>query len=319
MKTPPVEPLSKHVSAAMGVPEALVRAWGQQFGPGVAVQLCQHSLQHAPIVVAVEPGFDMEVMGVHCSAHAQPGFVVWEGDTAKLGEFLSWHPTRRVQDVAASQAVASTADLPLKRIIDACAGRGTKTVQLRAMHPNAEIVALEPDRDRLNDLRARFEGDEQVMVLASKQVDPTSDKQGGADLLLLDVPCSNTAVLARRPEARYRYTPAKMKTLGQLQRQIFANHLNLLRPGGYILYTTCSLLDAENREVARWIAQQHDCRVLDEQTTLPDGSDASYHDGAYHALLQWGGTPAANDSCSFAPPQVGIMHRSRETKVSHDR
>jgi len=288
---PGVQPLRQHLSVATGVPLNLVEAWGREFGPGQAVELCLHSLQSPPIVVATEAGFDA---GGHadCEPHEQAGYVVWTGATDGLGAFIEGHPARRVQDPAASQAVRAAQGLNLTRIIDACAGRGTKTIQLRATHPDAHVLALEPDRDRLASLHKRFDDDERVTILEPREADPT--RHGGADLLVLDVPCSNTAVLARRPEARYRYSLRNTRSVVQLQKQVLANNLNLLKSFGskggvsHVLYTTCSLMPEENATIARWIADQHGGRIDAQQLTMPSGSGPSYHDGAYHALIRFG-------------------------------
>jgi len=290
---PGVQPLREHVSVATGVPLNLVEAWGREFGPGQTVELSRHSLRQPPIVVAVEHDFDAAGRD-DCVPHEEPGFVVWSGSTDGLGPFLDGHPARRVQDVAAAKAVDATRGLICDRIIDACAGRGTKTVQLRAEHPDARIIAAEPDPDRTADLTRRMAEDDKVTIVEPRQLDVF--EHGGADLLVLDVPCSNTAVLARRPEARYRYSLRNTRSVVQLQKQILANTLNLLKPyspggegsEGYILYTTCSLMPEENRQVAQWIAQQHNATIEAEELTLPGGEGTSYHDGAYHALIRCG-------------------------------
>jgi 16S rRNA (cytosine967-C5)-methyltransferase len=111
---------------------------------------------------------------------------------------------------------------------------------------------------------------------------------GKADLLVLDVPCSNTGVLPRRVEAAHRMGPASMESLVKLQRSIAESHLPLLKPGGAVLYATCSLEPEENERQAEWLTarlgrvQPTIERLMPEG--LPGGAATSYRDGAFVAL-----------------------------------
>ena len=106
------------------------------------------------------------------------------------------------------------------------------------------------------------------------------------DRLVLDVPCSNTAVLARRPEARYRFSAATIESLAELQRAIIEQTIHLLHPGGHLLYSTCSLEPAENHEQVEWIRRRFAAQLVHQSLTTPSGTGTSYHDGSYHALLR---------------------------------
>jgi 16S rRNA (cytosine967-C5)-methyltransferase len=200
--------------------------------------------------------------------------------------FLRAQPARRVQDPAASLAVESTRGLSPQSIIDYCAGRGTKTRQLAALHPGAQVIASDPDPDRLADLRATALGLPNVRALEPKEMGALPPRRG--DLLLLDVPCSNTGVLARRPEARYRFSNSSLRSVVALQRRIIDSALPLLRPGGHILYSTCSLEEEENRQQVRWLCTRHKAVIVQETCSLPSpgSDDVSYHDGGYFALLR---------------------------------
>jgi len=140
-------------------------------------------------------------------------------------------------------------------------------------------------------LDARFGGHERVVVTATHAA-ALAEAAGRADLLILDVPCSNTGVLARRPEARYRYGRKSLKSLIGLQRRIGREAMPLLRPGGYLIYTTCSLDPEENATQAKWLSETLGLRLVSEKTTLPGGCGPSYHDGGYHACLRYEAEPA---------------------------
>ena len=108
---------------------------------------------------------------------------------------------------------------------------------------------------------------------------------GQADLLVLDVPCSNTGVLARRPEARYRYSRKTLGQLADLQRSIINRALPLVSRSGSVLYATCSIEEVENQPQAERIADKLGGSVVRAERTLPGGEGETYHDGGYWALI----------------------------------
>ena len=140
---------------------------------------------------------------------------------------------------------------------------------------------------RLATLTASFSEDERVTVVPFDRLD---EFRGEADLLVLDVPCTNTGVLARRVEAKYRYTEDRLQSLVDVQRQIVADTLPLLSDNGVILYTTCSIDPAETTAQAEWITRWHPMKIIDFEARLPEGAPGGpadrYHDGGSYALLR---------------------------------
>ena len=197
--------------------------------------------------------------------------------------FLAGHPARRVQDPASAEPVQATAGLDVRRIVDYCAGKGTKTLQIAAMHQHAQVLATDIDPGRREKLVHVSAGIDNVTVPTPEQVRAMT---GNADLLVLDVPCTNTATLARRPEARYRFSQKQLSRLVQCQRQIMEQALPLVRPGGWVLYCTCSLEPSENQQQAAWLVQRASAKLENERLTLPKGHDTAYHDGSYVALIR---------------------------------
>lgn len=258
---PKPDNLLAHLVVATSHPMPLLQRWFKLFGRERATELALHSLVNPPTFV-VE----------HETATR------WGGSHEQLLDHLAADPTRRVQDPASLASVAALADLDLhpQTVLDLCAGRGTKTRQLQQVFPEAAITAHDPDDDRRADL-------EQIPGIA------VADPAGGErfDLIVLDVPCSNTGVLARRPGARYRATDANLASLVQLQRDIITRALALLAPGGAVLYCTCSIDPAENEQQAQWLVEQSGGRLAlkKENTLLPESGVGGYHDGSYHAVV----------------------------------
>jgi 16S rRNA (cytosine967-C5)-methyltransferase len=289
---PPLKPWETYWSTITSHPRALVRNWQKQYGAEVTEGLCLHGIETPPIIVAVEHGFSWIHKGAESpyEPHTLPGFVVWQGTHDAMVDFLAGHPARRVQDPASALPVQAGSMLSPQLVLDYCAGRGTKTRQLAAQYPNARIIATDADPLHYAELGRAFHDHPTVTVCEPSQLGRLL-AGNGCDLLVLDVPCSNTGVLARRPEARYRFNTKTLASLADLQRRIVQQSVPLLRPGGHVLYSTCSLQEQENRAQVRWLCGKHGLAVRQEALTLPAGRGGSYHDGGYYALMKSPGTP----------------------------
>lgn len=279
---PDTRHLAEHLGLATSHPSILIHNWLDRFGPQQATAIALHGIRRPATIVAVESDCPT---GPTWTAHGQSGFVIWSGTHGQLVEFLHGHPARRVQDPASALAVAAVADLPIERIVDYGAGLGTKTRQLAATFPTARIVATDINTTYLKVLGQQFRDNPAVTVTDLDQVATTYGHRG-ADLVLLDVPCSNTAVLGRRPEARYRFGKIALARLTKLQRTMAELAMRLLRPTGWLLYSTCSLEPQENQHQIKWIVEQFGATVLQQHQQLPGGEDGNSHDGSFFALIQ---------------------------------
>jgi 16S rRNA (cytosine967-C5)-methyltransferase len=277
----PVERLSEQTSHG----RELLLHWTNAHGFKAARDLAAHGLLSAPTILAGrETAFPDDPA---IEPHEAPGFRVFSGDPGSLAGFLEKHPGLRVQDPGSAAPVEATSALRPRRILDLCAGRGTKTRQLAAMHPTAEIVAVEPHQDRRRDLERLAAERSRITVIGH---DGLPALASSVDLVVLDVPCSNTAVLPRRPEARYRFTKRRLESLVETQREIALAAEPLLSPSAAVLYATCSLEPAENERQAAWIAQRFGMSIRTGAVRLPRGLPGEpatrYSDGGFHALLE---------------------------------
>lgn len=267
-----------------GHADALIAHWAAVFGFERARMLARHGLVLPPIVVTgLAPERERDET---LQPHEADGFFIYTGAMAHLAEMLAHSPTARVQDVGTARAVELARDCSPRVVADVCAGRGTKTKQLAAMFPNAEILAGDIDSARRTALRESTAALPNVRI-----IDPATwpEHAGRVDLLVFDVPCSNTGVIPRRPEARSRF---RLKNLGELvtrQQQIIANNLFLLRRGGRVLYITCSLEPQENDAQAEGFTRRHPFRAERLEHTRPRGlpgePPAGYRDGGFAALF----------------------------------
>lgn len=278
----PFDP-AERVAAATSHRTALVRRWAERFEPRKARLWAHHGLVAAPTLINARHAKDLDEPLL--IRHEDPFHRVFTGTRAQLSELLSRRQDLFVQDAAAARAVDSVMKLSPRLIVDACAGQGTKTRQLALTFPNARILATDVDEQRLITLRASV--GKNVQVVRPEALDGLC--AGKADLVLLDVPCSNSGVMARRLEARYRFDRAQLERLTAIQRDILALGERWCAPDGRILYSTCSLEPEENTDqVATMCA--NGWRIETECFCAPTGQPGEpptrYRDGAFSAVLR---------------------------------
>lgn len=282
------EPAPQRWAAATGHPAWLIERWRSRMSDGEARELAAHSLVSPPIILnttwyAGDPILDSV-------PHACDGFRIFTGERGRLGPLLRSSHDLWVQDPGSAAAIFEAARV-IERpalIADVCAGRGTKTRQLVHAFPGAAIVAGDPDARRLAVLADVFRDEPRVEVVPPPRL--AERCAGRANLVLLDVPCSNTGVLPRRVEAKYRASERSFAQLVALQRRILADALPLAAPGAWIVYATCSLEPEENEAQARHAADQFGLTLVSSSSGLPRGQPgddpAGYGDGSFVALLR---------------------------------
>ncbi len=192
-----------------------------------------------------------------------------------------------VQDVTAAAAVEAVGARPGERILDLCAAPGGKTVGLAiAMEDRGQVVATDSDVQRLRRVT------QNVLRLGLESVEivpPGSPLLGRFDAALADVPCSNSGVAARRPEARLRFSARELRFLVPLQAKCLELAAHLVRPGGRVVYSTCSIEPEENEEQVReFLAANPGWELELEKLTLPDWGPRliEWRDGGYFARLR---------------------------------
>jgi 16S rRNA (cytosine967-C5)-methyltransferase len=181
-----------------------------------------------------------------------------------------------VQDQAAQIISLLLMPRPGETILDACAAPGGKTTHLaELMQDRGTVVALELDASRMAKIRenSRRLG---ITIIAPLQGDASRYHDGVFDRVLVDAPCSGLGVLRRHPDGRWNKTEQTIGDHTVLQRRILQNCASLVKPGGTLVYSTCTTEPEENDEVIAWFLSGpgSSWRIDDPRTCLPDTAAA---------------------------------------------
>jgi 16S rRNA (cytosine967-C5)-methyltransferase len=252
-------------------PTWMVERWAGFYGLDAARAICRHG-QTQPVLSVRLASPDVEAELIEAGIVLEAGELltavrtIISGDIAATLAFLEGRV--RMQDEG-SQLVAELAgcdcdhsNQKAKSILDACAAPGGKTLILAERNPQARIVACESSAQRLDQLRQRLAG--HADRVECRLADATALTEDSVfDLALADVPCSGTGTLGRNPEIRHRLRLEDLPRQAERQRAILHAALRSVRPGGRVLYSTCSLEPEENQQViAAVLAEAPDARAI---------------------------------------------------------
>jgi len=287
-----------YVAQALSLPEELAARWVDRLGLDGAVDVGLCSNVRAPLILRVnrlrasvaEVLSALAQAGVAARAHENGLSVVVDGpanvrELAVLREGLV-----QPQDAAATAVVETAAPEPGMNVLDLCAGPGTKTTHLgEKMENRGAIVAVDVAEEKLLRIRdncARM-GVEIVTALLADQIGTLAAQS--FDLVLVDAPCSNTGVLSRRPEARWRFSTEHLTGLVGDQQALTSAGAKFVKPGGRLVYSTCSIEPEECGQVAEHLARSIPrLELAAEELVLPAGAEdpLAWHDGGYVAVFQ---------------------------------
>lgn len=183
-----------------------------------------------------------------------------------------------VQDTGSQLACEAVGARSGESVIDLCAGGGGKTLALAAaMDDSGRLLATDTDRTRLSRLspRAQRAGADMIetrLLDPNREAEQLADWHGQADAVLVDAPCSGTGTWRRNPEARWRLTPAQLDRYVAVQARLLDLAAGLVRPGGRLVFVTCSLLDDEGASQAQAFLNRSGGGWTAELPQLPAGT-----------------------------------------------
>lgn len=278
----PEKEWEKSVSVRYGLPEWLASLWAGQYGQDIAEKLGEGICQKRPVIIRLKQSLAKEQkekalgaigeMGVVVKAHplyadafelsgcdgvaALPGFA--------QGLFY-------VQDVSSMLAVEAAAIMPGMKVMDLCSAPGGKailaceklglegSIKAKNDRPKGVLKAgdiSEAKAERIRENAARMGCMEMEISVWDARVH-MEEMEGWADVVLADVPCSGFGVMGRKKDIRYRVEPQDLQSLANLQKEILDASWQYVKPGGILLYSTCTVNKMENEEMVRYLTSQY--------------------------------------------------------------
>ncbi len=252
--------LAPHLARAFGpdaVPEAMAMA------TRAPIDLRVHTLKSDP----EKAGRALEGVKAKQMPELKNGFRIPAADSIERGEAVEAIPAYskgwvEVQDMGSQIAAAASCAAPGEQILDYCAGGGGKTIAMAAMMQNkGQIFSHDIDGRRLSALIPRIEraGIRNVQLRHPKENASLDDLEARMDLVMIDAPCTGVGTWRRKPDAKWRVQPNALQKRIEDQAMILRQACNYVKPGGRLVYVTCSFLMEENEDqFASFLADRND-------------------------------------------------------------
>ncbi|MFT4647116.1 MAG: 16S rRNA (cytosine967-C5)-methyltransferase, partial [Glaciecola sp.] len=280
---------------ALSLPANLFKRWHKRYGMEQATQLALQTLSETDLSVSFPRGnrqallAEFETLLPRLSEHENIAIFDSEHTKAIFSSAAFESGDISIQGETALRAAEAVEAQPGEAILDLCAAPGGKTAVLAST--GARVTAIDVAEKRLVIMNATLE-----RLGVAENVDPVlsdgtgvwTDAEPMFDAALVDAPCSNTGVLAARAAARWRFGPQTQKELIGLQARLLHQAAERVRPGGRLVYSTCSLEGDENEQQVRTFLEDHPDWVLGHtQNILPGvAGSAGPTDGGFHAVLR---------------------------------
>ncbi len=283
---------SLSLEEAFSHPAFLIDRWEKSFGEDNVSKLCAWNNEAAPVYLRLNSLSDnpeafnkiRDSEFTHQAPNAPDDFLLLDGPIPPdwIAQGLIY-----IQDPSTSIACQLLEPKSGQIILDACGAPGGKTIWLAgAMKNSGQILSCDNDEKRLLRLEENLKRSH-VSNCELRQIDWLAPDKNSADFpspasfdsILIDAPCSNTGVMRRRIDVRWRLQPKDFKSMQTQQLEIARNCLPLLKPGGHLVYSTCSLEAEENQEVIDTLLKEFPSLELEaSQSSLPwqDGFDGAF-------------------------------------------
>jgi 16S rRNA (cytosine967-C5)-methyltransferase len=265
-------------------PDWMIERWRARYGEACCAAICEANNRFVGVTVRVEPGTEARealIASLREEGLAAEPHPLWAGaivveQTAALLQSPHFREGRLyVQDAASQLLTAWTAPLWRGPVLDACAAPGGKlTHLLRLAQPSPRLIGADRHAARMARIRenlGRLRMATPSLILADAARPPF--RPASLDAVLLDVPCLSTGMIRKHPEIKWRKRPEDLAALTARQAAMLDGAAEALRPGGSLLYSTCSLEPEENEEqVARFLGRRTDfARVPFREIPPPEG------------------------------------------------
>ena len=293
---PKKEP-QKSLSIRYSMPQWLVELWEKEYGRARTEALLEGLLRIHPVSIRFVEALDKEKLLWYIAQMEKQGIAVMPSPLHPRVYLLSGvegvaalpgyeEGTFTVQDASSALSVEAAQISPGDFVMDICAAPGGKSL-FASEKAGKEGRVLSSDvreekLERMEENASRLHADNiTVREWDGRQTDPSYVEK--ADVVLLDVPCSGLGVMGKKRDIKYHVTPEGLEELSKLQREIVSGSWQYVKPGGVLLYSTCTIRKEENEEMAAWIEGTFPF-ILEESKQLMPGEDDC--DGFFFARLR---------------------------------
>lgn len=284
--------LTAYLSVTYSMPQWIVTLWTERFGTEKAEQILQGLLTERPVTVRVEESLDREKKEQLLKEMEEAGIAytqvkdlsyAYELQNVDRVEMLPGFAEGllMVQD-AGSMAIIEAAEIQKNQnIIDVCGAPGGKAIHAAGKMQNTGFVTVRDISERkvgmMEDNIARSGyTNMKAEVFDATVLDENNIEK--ADVVIADLPCSGLGVIGRKADIKYRVQPEDITSIATLQREILSVVWQYVKPGGKLVYSTCTLTEEENEQNAAWFEQQYPFEKVKERMLIPgvDGTDGFY-------------------------------------------
>lgn len=269
-----------HAAVLYSYPRWMVERWLKRYGLEAVLALCDAGNRTPPVTVRIRGiGVDAAALAARwrdAGIEAEPGRYLDDFMTLRgAGDVTELEAYRRgwiqVQDESAGLAVRLLDPQPGETIVDLCGAPGGKTVYAAdRMGDRGRVLTVDVSLPRLRRVRENVERLGLTSVSSVIADGRTIALRTPADRVLVDAPCSGLGTIARRAELRWRRTPEDTDHIRSVQKALLAHSAELVKPGGVIVYSTCTIEPEENEAIVSDFCARHPAFRLDPPSVWPD-------------------------------------------------
>lgn len=287
----------RYFSIYYSMPEWLVRHFQKAYGDEKTEKILQGFLERQPVCVRIDENLEEETRkeildawkrdGVKVKSHPALSYAFLLEGTEGISRLYGYQEGYfTVQDVSSMMVVEKAGIQTGNVVLDVCAAPGGKTMHAACkLHGSGRVIACDVTEYKTQKIEENCErlGYENVTVRVqdARVFDETLEEK--ADIVIADVPCSGLGVIGKKQDIKYRVTEESLQQITELQREIIRNVVRYVKPGGTLMYSTCTINSGENEKMVEWICEQFGFEKNRMVQLLP-GIDET--DGFFYARLR---------------------------------
>ncbi len=282
--TGPAVVVKKSLSTLYSMPQEIIDLWEEAYGREKTEALLAALMEIRPVSIRMDARVPRQRAEAILRGMEEAGVRLKDGHYLPYCHYLSRVPgiptlpgyaegAWSVQDESSMLAVEAMELKGDETVLDLCAAPGGKTLHMASLLPRGEVFAYDLSRaktDRIRDNAARMKlTNVTIAERDAEEPDPSLFEKG--DVILCDLPCSGLGVITKKRDIKYNVTPEKIRSLTALQKRILKNAVRYVKPGGTLLYSTCTIDREENEKMADFIEKRLGLAPAPLAQALPQG------------------------------------------------